>query len=65
MEAVITTDCTDTLLDMVWYQIVTRRLSSEMEEMLERHLRDCHSCRQKLFHLRLEVQNLSDCANFG
>lgn len=65
MESVCTTDCTDTLLDMVWYEVVTRRFSPEMEEMLERHLRECHSCRQKMFHLRLDVQSLSDCMNFG
>jgi hypothetical protein len=65
MESVSTSDCTDTLLDMVWYQAVTKRLSPEMEDMLERHLRECQSCRQKMLHLRLDLQNISDCVNLG
>jgi hypothetical protein len=65
MESVLTSDCADALLDMVWYEAVTKRLSPEMEEMLERHLQECRSCRQRMFRLRVDLQNTSDCVNYG
>jgi hypothetical protein len=58
-------DCTDTLLDVVCYEAVIKRLSPEMEDIFEQHLQCCPSCRQKFLHLRLDLQMRSDCRNFG
>jgi hypothetical protein len=44
-------DCTDTFLDMVCYEVLKRRLSPEMEDILDRHLKCCPSCRRKVIGL--------------
>lgn len=58
-------DCTDTLLDMVCYEAVIKRLSPEMEDVLERHLQSCPACRQKVLNIRLDLQDFPACRNFG
>jgi hypothetical protein len=52
MNSMKESDCTDTLLDLVCYEVLSRRLSPEMEEMLDRHLSCCPDCRRKVldFH---------------
>ncbi len=56
MHAMEVSDCTDTLLDMVYYETVIRHLSPEMEDILERHLRCCSSCRRKVDSLRRDLE---------
>jgi len=58
-------DCTDTLLDLVCYELLSKRLSPEMEDMLDRHLRRCPSCRRKVLGFRRILQGDAACANFG
>ena len=65
MDVIEGSDCTDTLLDMVYYVTVIRRLSPEMEDILERHLKFCVSCRQKVSFLRQNLEALPVCQNLG
>jgi hypothetical protein len=65
VNAIEESDCTDTLLDMVYYETVIKRLSPEMEDILERHLKCCPSCRQKVSRLHQDLQDLPACHNFG
>ena len=65
MNAIEVPDCTDILLDMVYYETVTKRLSPEMEDILERHLKCCPSCRQKVSFLRQDLQSHRVCQNLG
>jgi hypothetical protein len=58
-------DCTDTLLDLVCYELLSKRLSPEMEDMLDRHLRCCPSCRRKVLGFRRVLQGDVACPNFG
>ena len=65
MDVIEGSDCTDTLLDLVYYETVVRHLSPEMEDILERHLKCCVSCRQKVSFLRQNLEGLPVCQNFG
>jgi anti-sigma factor RsiW len=38
-------DCLETMLDMLCYEFVGRRLSPEMRQALEEHLKQCPRCR--------------------
>ena len=42
------TDCVDLLLDFVLYEQYRRRLSPEIEYLLEEHLEGCPSCRERI-----------------
>ena len=53
-------DCTDTLLDLVCYEVINKRLSPEMEDILERHLRCC-----KVVGLRKALHMPRVCRNWG
>jgi len=57
--------CTDTLLDLVCYEILSRRFSPEMEAELNRHLRQCPSCRRKVRFFRQLIAGDVPCRNFG
>ena len=48
MNPVGKSDCSDLLLDLLWYEIHCGRLSSEMESILACHLSECSVCRTKL-----------------
>lgn len=58
-------DCTDTLLDLLHYEIVCNRLSPEMGEMLKEHLENCPECRRKMLAFSLVLKNEATCPNFG
>jgi len=40
-------DCSELLLDLLWYEIHCRRLSPEMESILTGHLAECFACRMR------------------
>lgn len=58
-------DCTDTFLDMVCYEVLKKRLSPEMEDILDRHLKCCPSCRRKVLGFRRIQLGETICPNFG
>jgi len=41
-------DCIDTLIELLFYEAYCRRLSPEMQALLDRHLRQCPECRRRL-----------------
>jgi hypothetical protein len=45
-------DCSETLLDLICYEICRDRLSSETEAVLARHLAECPTCRKRVVHFR-------------
>ncbi len=47
MNAMREADCSELLLDLLWYEIHCRRLSPEMESILACHLSQCAVCRAK------------------
>ncbi len=47
MNPVRDSDCSELLLDLLWYEIHCRRLSPEMESILACHLSECAVCRAK------------------
>jgi hypothetical protein len=58
-------DCIDVLLDLVCYEILSKRVSPEMEHLLERHVRGCASCRRKVLGFRRILRGEPACPNFG
>ena len=41
-------DCSETLIDLVCYEIQTRRLSPEMRKFFDWHLEKCAACRRRV-----------------
>jgi hypothetical protein len=58
-------DCVDTLLDLVCYEVLRKKLTPEMERVLDRHLRSCPSCRRKVMGFQSVLRGDAACANFG
>jgi len=58
-------DCTDTLLDLLCYEVLRHKLSPDMEDVLNRHLRGCPSCRRKVLAFRQILRAEAACVNFG
>ena len=58
-------DCVDLLLDLVFYERYSRRLSPEMEYLFERHLESCSSCRGRILAFRQILQDGVVQRNFG
>jgi hypothetical protein len=59
-------DCTDILLDLVMYEVLSRKLSPEMEDILEKHLKSCASCGRKVLGFRRILRGGDAvCPNFG
>ena len=59
-------NCARLLLDLVCYEVYGRRLSPEMEQLLEEHLRECLSCRREVINFNeLLVKREKDSRNFG
>ncbi len=50
-------DCTETLLDMLCYEAYRERLSPEMETLLAGHLAECEYCRSRVLHLKQLLEN--------
>jgi hypothetical protein len=44
--------CTELLLDALSYEALFGRLSSEMEQLVQDHLRSCSPCRRKVLQFR-------------
>jgi hypothetical protein len=42
------TDCTETLLDLLCYEVCRGKLSPEMEELFSNHLAECPRCRSRV-----------------
>jgi len=59
------TDCIQTLLDLVCYEIQSGRLSPEMENLLEDHLVQCPSCREQVGQFGTVLYGASAYQNFG
>ncbi len=64
METLPESDCVDTLLDVVCYEAFCKRLSREMEDILERHLQCCPPCRRRVAGLRRSVRKSMARKNF-
>ena len=58
-------NCADMLLDLVCYEILSRRFSPEMRDILERHLLDCPSCRRKVSFFHQTLIEEVPVRNFG
>ncbi len=58
-------DCIDIMLDLLCYEVLRRKLSPEMEGILDRHLRSCSSCRQKVRAFLVVLRGGAAGANFG
>jgi hypothetical protein len=50
-------NCTETLLDMLCYEVYRERLSPEMEALLADHLVECEHCRAKVLGLKQLLGN--------
>lgn len=58
-------DCIDTLLDLLCYEILRKKLSPEMERILDCHLRRCPTCRRKVLAFHSVLRGDASCVNFG
>jgi hypothetical protein len=65
MELPNETVCTELLLDLIYYEILCGRLSSEMEYLFERHLENCPSCRRKILGFNHILHSAETERNFG
>ena len=61
----LTSDCTDMLLDLVCYEMYSKRLSPEMQDIFGCHLLECPTCRKKVEHFRHMVGEEEVFRNFG
>ena len=57
--------CEELLWDLIFYEIQCRRLSPEMEYLLERHLNLCPNCRDRIHRFQSLLQNNEIIRNFG
>jgi len=57
--------CEELLLDLIFYEIYCRRLSPEMEYLLERHLELCPTCRDRIIGFKSLLPNNEIVRNFG
>jgi hypothetical protein len=58
-------DCTDLLLDLVCYEVLSGRLSPEMENILNHHLECCPACRRKALGFQQILWGDTIQRNFG
>jgi predicted anti-sigma-YlaC factor YlaD len=57
--------CQELLLDLICYEMCRGRLSTEMEYLLEKHLEQCPSCRDRIAAFRKMLQEPMIVRNFG
>jgi predicted anti-sigma-YlaC factor YlaD len=57
--------CKELLLDLVCYEIHCKRLSPEMEYLLEKHLEECPSCRRRILGFQRILNEAEIVRNFG
>ncbi|MBZ5498253.1 MAG: hypothetical protein LAP85_17775 [Acidobacteriia bacterium] len=65
MELLERTNCVDLLLDLVFYEMHSKRLSPEMAYLLEGHLESCSSCRERILTFRRILGEQRIQRNFG
>ena len=58
-------DCHKLLLDLICYEIYSRRLSPEMEYLLDEHLGTCPTCREQVLGFRRLLPDGNVVRNFG
>ncbi len=58
-------DCTDLLLDLVCYEVLSGRFSPEMEDILNHHLDSCPACRRKALGFQQILRGDTIQRNFG
>jgi len=59
------TVCEELFLDLICYEILCGRLSSEMGDLFQRHLEQCPSCRNKVRSFHRILQDAQVVRNFG
>jgi hypothetical protein len=59
------TDCVDLLLSLVFYETFCRKLSPEMNDVLQGHLETCASCRDRMLAFRRMLGGHIRQRNFG
>jgi hypothetical protein len=57
--------CKDLLLDLICYELRSRRLSPEMKYLLERHLEHCKSCRGRILGFQRMLRESEAVRNYG
>jgi hypothetical protein len=65
METTHGTDCESLLLDILFYEKSCRRLSPEMEYMLEQHLKKCPGCRHRMISFKRMLREPAIVRNYG
>lgn len=58
-------DCVQVLLDLLCYEMHSRGLSPEMEQILEDHLWECPSCRKGVRNFKEVLEGEAAYQNFG
>jgi hypothetical protein len=59
------TVCGELLLDIIFYEKFCGRLSSEMEYLLEQHLKKCPCCRRRILGFQQMLLEPVPVRNFG
>jgi len=58
-------ECSETLIDLVCYEIQIGRLSPEMERHFDLHLKQCAACRRRVLSFRQTLAEAETHRNFG
>ena len=58
-------DCQKLLLDLICYEIYSKRLSPETEFLLDEHLNSCPTCRERVLGFRRLMPDRNVVRNFG
>lgn len=58
-------DCIETLLDLLCYEVRSGRLSPEVEYLLQDHLASCPSCRRHVAQLAVVIYGTLAYQNSG
>ncbi len=59
-----TSECNETLIDLVCYELQCRRLSPEMERLFDVHLAHCSSCRHRVRSFQRTIAAADGKRNF-
>jgi hypothetical protein len=65
MDPVHGTNCNSLLLDMLFYEKSCRRLSPEMDYLLEQHLKECPGCRRRILSFQRTLMDATMVRNYG
>ncbi len=58
-------DCHKLLLDLICYEMYSKHLSPEMENLLDEHLDTCPACRERVLGFRRLMPDRNIVRNFG